>query len=65
MNYLVYNNKCKAEQMSSYGRREDMDEMTQAELILFLETLAENIEAKAETAAEAAEIIRKKIEALK
>ncbi len=39
--------------------------MTQAELVLFLETLAENIEARATTAAEAAEIIRKKIEALK
>jgi len=44
---------------------EDMEEMTQAELILLLETLAENIEIKAKTAAEAAEIIRKKIEALK
>lgn len=41
------------------------DDMTQAELILFLETLAENIEAKATTATEAAEIIRRKIEALK
>lgn len=41
------------------------DDMTQAELVLFLETLAENIEARATTAAEAAEIIRKKIEALK
>ena len=38
-----------------------MDEMTQAELILFLETLAENIEAKAETAAEAAEIIKREV----
>lgn len=44
---------------------EDMEEMTQAELILLLETLAENIEIKAKTAAEAAEIIRKKIETLK
>ena len=35
------------------------DEMTQAELVLILETLAENIEAS-----EAAEIIRKKIKAL-
>lgn len=41
------------------------DEMTQAELVLLLETLAENIEAKATTATEAAEIIRRKIEALK
>lgn len=41
------------------------EDMTQAELVLFLETLAENIEAKATTAAEAAEIIREKIEALK
>ena len=40
------------------------DEMTQAELVLILETLAENIEAKATTASEAAEIIRKKIKAL-
>ena len=41
------------------------DEMTQAELVLFLETLAENIEAKASTAQEAAEIIRKKVQVLK
>lgn len=41
------------------------DEMTQTELILFLETLAENIEVRATTVAEAAEIIRKKIEALR
>lgn len=39
--------------------------MTQTELILFLETLAENIEAKAETVEEAAQIIRKKIKKLK
>ena len=39
--------------------------MTQAELIVFLETLAENIEAKASTGTEAAEIIREKIKALK
>ena len=41
------------------------DEMTQAELILLLETLAENIEAKATTAQEAAEIIRSKVETLR
>lgn len=41
------------------------DNMTQSELILLLETIAENIEAKATTAAEAAEIIRKKAEYLK
>lgn len=40
-------------------------EMTQTELILFLETLAENIEAKAKTVEEAAKIIREKIEKLK
>lgn len=43
----------------------EQDEMTQAELILLLETLAENIEAKATTAAEAAAIIRSKVESLK
>lgn len=50
------------------GRRRtrmEQDEMTQAELVLLLETLAENIEAKADTAEEAAAIIRSKIEALK
>ena len=39
-------------------------EMTQTELILFLETLAENVELKAKTG-DAAGIIRKKIEVLK
>ena len=39
--------------------------MTQMELIVFLETLAENIELKAKTPEEAAEIIREKIKALK
>ena len=37
-------------------------EMTQTELILFLETLAENVELKAKTGEDAAGIIRKKIE---
>ena len=41
------------------------ENMTQNELIVFLETLAENIEAKATTAEEAAAIIRAKIQALK
>lgn len=41
------------------------ENMTQPELIVFLETLAENVEAKAKTPEEAAEIIRRKIEALK
>lgn len=41
------------------------DTMTQAELILWLETLAELIESKANTAQEAAEIIRDKAEKLK
>ena len=39
--------------------------MTQSELILLLETLAENIELKAETGKEAAEIVRAKVEVLK
>lgn len=39
--------------------------MTQAELILYLETLAELIESKAKTAQEAADIIRDKAEKLK
>lgn len=39
--------------------------MTTAELIVFLETLAENISLKANDGAEAAEMIRDKIEALK
>lgn len=41
------------------------NEMTQTELILFLETLAENIEMRAKTGEEAAQIIRKKIKKLK
>lgn len=43
----------------------EQENMTQNELIVFLETLAENIEAKATTAEEAADIIRAKIQALK
>lgn len=43
---------------------EDLN-MTQSELIIFLDTLAENVELKAKTGIEAAEIIRNKIEALK
>ena len=39
--------------------------MTQAELIIFLETVAENVELKAKSGEEAAEIIRDKIERLK
>lgn len=39
--------------------------MTQAELVLFLETLAENVEVKAKTADEAAQIIRDKADRLK
>ncbi len=41
------------------------EEMTQIELAVFLETLAENIEAKATTVAEAVEIIRNKADFLK
>ncbi len=43
----------------------EQENMTQAELIVLLETLAENIEAKASTAKEAADILRRKIERLK
>ncbi len=43
----------------------ELDNMTQSELIIWLETLAENIELKAKTGEEAAEIIRDKIEKLK
>ena len=43
----------------------EQDSMTQAELIIWLETLAELIESKADTAQEAAEIIRDKAEKLK
>lgn len=43
----------------------EQDNMTQSELIVFLETLAENIEVKANTAEEAAAIIRAKIKTLK
>ena len=39
--------------------------MTTPELIVWLETLAENVELKAKTGEEAAEIIRDKIAALK
>lgn len=42
----------------------EIDNITQAELIVWLETLAENIELKADTGREAAEIIRAKIESL-
>lgn len=43
----------------------EQDSMTQAELILLLETLAENIEVRASTGKEAAEIICGKIKSLK
>ena len=42
----------------------ESDHMTEAELIVFLETLAEYIELKAATGNDAAEIIRAKTEAL-
>lgn len=41
------------------------DNMTTAEFILFLETLADLIEVKASTAAEAADILRQKAAILK
>ena len=43
----------------------EQDNMTQAELIVWLETLAELIEVKATTVQEAAEIIRDQIKNLK
>lgn len=43
----------------------EVDSMTQQELILLLETLAENVELKAQTGKEAAEIIREKITTLR
>ena len=43
----------------------ETDEMTQAELSMMLETLADLIEAKAETAADAAELLRKKAKEIK
>lgn len=43
----------------------EQDNMTQMELIVWLETLAENVELKAETGKEAAAIIRAKIEQLR
>ena len=44
---------------------DDEDTMTQQELALFLETLAENVELKAQTGKEAADIIREKGTALR
>ena len=44
---------------------DDEDTMTQQELALFLETLAENVELKAQTGKEAADIIREKVTALR
>ena len=43
----------------------EQDNMSTPELIVWLETLAENVELKAETGKEAAEIICEKISALK
>ena len=43
----------------------ELDIMTQAELIVWLETLAELVEAKAKTGEDAAKIIREKAAALK
>jgi len=43
----------------------ERDEMTQAELIVFLETIAQNVELKAKTGEEAAAVIREIIDKLK
>lgn len=47
------------------GKIMEENNLTQAELILYLETLAELIEAKAQTVEEAAVIIRDKADKLK
>lgn len=47
------------------GERMEPDSMTQTELILWLETLADLIESKAQTVEEAVEIIREKAKKLK
>ena len=47
------------------GKRMETDRMPQAELILYLETLAELIESKAATAQEAAAILRDKADKLR
>lgn len=47
------------------GERMELDSMTQTELILWLETLADLIESKAQTVEEAVEIIREKAKKLK
>lgn len=43
----------------------EIDNMTQAELTVWLDTLADLIEAKAKTGEDAAQIIREKVAALK
>ncbi len=48
------------ETAARYERREDMNEMTNAEFDAFLETLAQLIEAKAKTVEEAAALVRDK-----
>lgn len=47
------------------GERMELDSMTQTELILWLETLADLIESKAQTVEDAVEIIREKAKKLK
>ena len=47
------------------GERMELDSMTQTELILWLETLADLLESKAQTVEEAVEIIREKAKKLK
>lgn len=68
LRYNIVTVKGKPLDESKTGQEVDIMEennMTQAELILYLETLAELIEAKAETAKEAADIIRDKADKLK
>lgn len=68
MLYNKYSQEGKPNDKSKPGRRLNTVEennMTQSELILYLETLAELIEAKAGSVTEAANIIRDKAEKLK
>ena len=55
---MVYNDTRKAELTGSYERREDMDEMTTAELNQYLENIAKLIEATAKDPEAAAKIVR-------
>ena len=66
--YMIYYRCTQERVQNTYragGKGMEQDEMTQAELVLWMETLADLIESKAKTAQEAAEIIRDKAKQLK